>query len=355
MIRWMVVVFCVILAGCGKKSPPAESASLPSVPVRTASTEVRTVPLFFEAMGIVKPFHAVEIRPQVSGIIAGVHFHDGQWVEQGDLLYTIEETAYAIKVQEMKAVLLQDQAHLKNAQKKLKRYESLSSQDLIAQVEWDEVKTQVALYRAIVKADQARLAAAELELQHCRIDAPISGYAGKTARQQGNMADASVLVTISNPEPYYVDFSITEKELQRLGDGDLHVEVYLAGEEVCVGCGEVVFLDSQLDAVSGVLPVRAMISSPSKPLWTGQSVRVHLIFGEKKDALLIPLKAIKTNQKGPYVFAVKDDGTAETIPVTLGPEEKGWIVIEEGLNNVSKVVIEGQNRLFPGSKIEEVR
>jgi multidrug efflux system membrane fusion protein len=351
----LYLILSLIAVSCSKKPAPAQSDTAPPVPVHTAGIEMRNVPLFFEAMGVVKPYQAVEIKSQVNGIIAAVHFHDGQWMEKGDLLYTIVEDSYAIKVQEMQALLLQDQAHLNNARKKLKRYKSLSSHDLIAQVEWDEVETQVALYKAMVKADKARLASAKLDLEHCRILSPLSGYAGKSAQRAGNMTDGSVLVTLSHPEPYHIDFAITEKELQRLPDCDLHVEIYSSGEEECLAKGEVVFLDCQLDPATGLLAARAVLSSLFKPLWGGQSVRVHVLFGEKKNAMLIPLKAIKTNQNGPYVYAAKLDGTVEILSVTLGPEEKGWIVVEEGLNEESKVVVEGHNRLYPGSKIEEAR
>lgn len=353
MIKLLFLLLGIATVGCSKKSAK-EAPTQPPIPVHTASPEVRTVPLFFEAMGTVKPCQSVEIKPQVSGMIAEVHFKDGQWVEKGDLLYSIEEDTYAIKVQEMQALLLQDQAHLKNAQKKLKRYQSLSSQDLIAEVEWDEVKTQITLYKAMVKADKARLAAAELDLEDCRVYAPISGYAGKTARHAGDRADGVSLVTVSLIEPYHIEFAITEKELQHLPDSSLHIEVYTSDSEESIGKGDVTFLDNQLDPETGMLDARAVLNSSTKPLWPGQSVRVHLVFGEKKDAYVIPLKAIKTNQNGPYVYTVKEDNTVEIVPLTLGPEEKGWIVVEQGLDTSAKVVIEGQSRLFPGAKIEDV-
>jgi len=356
-MKKLVIVLGMIAAGCSKNpAPPAPGQSAPLVPVHTAHSVVRDVPLFFETIGTVQPHQAVEVKSRIHGTITGVHFTEGQWVEKGDLLYTIEEDSYAIKVQEMQAHLLQDQTHLKNAQKKLKRYKSLSNQDLIAQVEWDEIETQVSLHKAMVKADQARLAAAELDLEHCQILAPISGYAGKTALQEGNRTDGSPLLTLSHPEPFHVDFSITEKELQKLSSSSLGVEVYPLGGEECLATGSVTFLDNRLDPASGLLAARAVLSSPSKPLWTGQSIRIHLFFGEKKNALLIPLKAIRTNQNGPYVFSVKEnDNTVEMITVALGPEEKDWVVVEEGLKEASKIVTEGHNRLFPGSKIEEVK
>jgi multidrug efflux system membrane fusion protein len=355
MKKFILFAATICLVGCTKKETTPANFTPPAIPVRTAAIEKRTVPLFFESLGVIQPFQSVAVVPQVSGIIGQVHFTEGAWVNAGDLLYTIVDDSLAKKVDEMQAILLQNQAILANAQKKLKRYKSLSSSNLVSQVEWDEVEMQVAFCEATVAADRARLDLALLDLAHCRITAPISGYTSKSELQVGDRTDGSTLVTLFQPEPYQVDFTITEKELEKLPGTALHVAVYSSGGETLLGKGEVIFLDNQLDRKSGLLQASAEISSLVHPVWAGQTVRVHLFFGEKKDAVLIPLKAIKTNQNGSYVFALKEDSTVEIVPVTLGPEEKGWIVVEEGLSELSKVVIEGHNRLFPGSKIEEVR
>lgn len=354
-MKKLLLIVAICLVGCNKKEAAPASFTPPAIPVRTTAIEKHTVPLFFESLGVVLPFQSVAVTSQVNGVIGQVHFTEGAWVNAGDLLYTITDDSLAKKVDEMQAILLQNQAVLSNAQKKFRRYKSLSSSDLVSQVEWDEVEMQVALSEATVAADRARLDLAQLDLAHCRITAPISGYTGKSALHAGDRTDGSTLVTLFQPEPYQVDFTITEKELEKLPAAALHVEIFSSGGETLLGKGEVVFLDNQIDPKSGLLEASAEISSLLHPVWSGQTVRVHLFFGEKKDAVLIPLKAIKTNQNGPYVFALKEDNTVEITPVKLGPEERGWIVVEEGLSELSKVVTEGHNRLFSGSKIEEVR
>ncbi len=168
----------VLLTACSDKSMQT-SFELPPVPVQTAEIETRDVPLFFESLGVIKSSRTAEIRPQVSGMIKEVHFKDGQWVEEAALLYTIDDAPYAIRVQEQQSQLSQDLAHLNNAKKKHERFKSLVKQDLIAKVEWDELETKVALHEAMVQADEARLAAAKLDLEHCKVVAPIAGFAGK--------------------------------------------------------------------------------------------------------------------------------------------------------------------------------
>lgn len=350
----LLLLIAVALAGCSDKAPQ-QNFEMPPVPVQISSVEVRDVPLYFEAMGIVKPAMTAEVKPQVNGIIKEIHFTEGKWVEEGALLYTLDEASYAIRVQEAEAQRDQNLAHLNNAQKKLERYKSLSSQDLIAKVEWDELETKVALHEAMLKADEARLAAAELDLEHCRILAPIAGLAGKSSLHVGNMAAGGTLVTLTQSDPLFVDFLITEKELQQVTKAASLIRVYAAGKEDCLAQGSVTFMDHAIDPKTGMLAVTGKLGKEHKPLWPGQSVRVHLYFGKKEKASLIPMRAVRTNQDGPYIYTVKEDNTVEVRQVKLGVEEKGQIIVEEGLGDAKSVVTDGQLRLFPGSKIEEVR
>ncbi|MBI2811985.1 MAG: efflux RND transporter periplasmic adaptor subunit [Candidatus Melainabacteria bacterium] len=348
------LIFGLALAGCSGSGPKQDFA-MPPAPVSTAAVEVRDVPLYFEAMGVIKSARTAEVKPQVTGMIKEVHFTEGEWVKEGTLLYTIDEAPYAIRALEMQAQLQQDLAHLTNAKKKLDRYKSLRKQDLIAAVEWDELETQIALREAMVQADESRLAAAKLDLQHCRITAPISGFAGKSTLSVGNMVGGGTLVTLTQSDPLQVDFTITENELQKITTHSPEVKVYMSGNDNCVAFGKVTFLDHAIDPKSGLLAATAVLKDEHKPLWPGQSVRVHLYFGKKEMAKLIPMRAVKTNEEGPYIFTVKEDSTVELRPIKLGFEEKGLVIVEEGLDGANKVVTEGHLRLFPGSKVEEVR
>ena len=209
-MKKIILSLAIILAGCSDPTPP-QGHEMPPIPVHSASIEVRDVPLFFEAIGVVQPAKTAQVKPHVSGMIEKVHFTEGEKIEEGALLYTLQEASYAIRVQEAEAQRDQTLVNLLGARKKLERYKSLTNQDLISKVEWDELESTVALHQAVLKADKARLAAAELDLEHCKIKAPISGFAGKTALHAGSLAGAEPLVTLMQIEPLYVDFSITEK------------------------------------------------------------------------------------------------------------------------------------------------
>jgi multidrug efflux system membrane fusion protein len=345
-MRWLSVL--LILAACS--SDTNQSFEMPPVPVQTAVVKRDDVPLYFEAIGIIKPFQMAEVKSQVTGMITAVHFEEGVWVEEGALLYTIDEAPYKIQAREAEAMLAQNIAHVKNAQKKLERYQSLSNPDLIAPVEWDELQTKIALHESMARADMAKLEAARLGLERCHILAPIAGRAGRSALQVGNMTSADSLVKLSQMNPLYVDFEMTPSERQKLPE-KARAEVYIPGEGECIAAGHVTFVGHEIDPKSGMTSARAVLTDIQTSLLTQQSVCVRLFFGEKKGAMLIPLRAIKTNQQGPYVFLVKDDKTVEVRPVQLGPEDKGLVAVdlEEG-----KVVIEGHMKLFPGAKVEEV-
>ncbi len=346
-----LLVLAIGVVGCSKQAPQ-QSFEPPPVPVQTATVVVRDVPLFFEAMGVIKPSKRVEVKSQVQGMIKEVHFIEGQWVEEGALLYTIDETPYAIRMQELQALLTQDSVHLNHAKKRLERYKSLSNQDVIAKVQWDELETEIALHEGQLQANQARLTAAHLEWQHCHITAPIAGFAGKNLLGAGNKVSGESLVTLTQNDPLSVDFSITEHELQEIKATNLPITIYLTGSDELIASGRVAFLDHVIDPKSGLLAVSGLLENVERPLWPGQSVRVHLYFGKKEEAKLVPVRCIKINQEGPYLFIVKEDDTVEMRSVRLGPEEKGEIVVEEGVDGLDKVILEGHSRLFPGSKVQ---
>ncbi len=353
VVKYYLCVGLLLLAGCSGKAPQ-QAFELPPVPVQTADVEERDVPLFFEAMGTVRPSCIAEVKPQVNGLIQELHFIEGQSVEAGDVLFTIEDAPYAIRVQEMEAQLLHDQANLLNARKKLERFKSLTKQDLISRVEWDEAETQVVLREAAVKADEARLAAAHLDLKHCTIIAPIAGKTGISSLHAGNLVNAqTTLITLMQTDPLLVEFSMTEKELLNIGSSTPFIKIYAAGSDESLAEGKITFLDHSI-AYSGMLAAKGVLSQVHKPLWPGQSVRVHVYYGKKDKARLIPMRAVKTNQSGTYIFVLNPDNTVEMRQVRLGAEERGQVVVDEGLDGVDKVVTEGHLRLFSGSKVEEV-
>ena len=354
MIKRLMCALVLILAGCSEDTPK-QAYTPPPVPVQTAAVEIRDVPFYFEEIATIVANQIVEIKPQVSGVIKEVSFQEGSFVNKGDLLYVIDTGYYSIKVQEAEAQLLQNLANLGNFQKKLDRYKSLSKQDLIAQVEWDDLDSKIALYKALVKADEAKLDLAKRDLDHCYIKASISGRAGKTSLQVGSVLSPGIsLVTLSQADPFNVDFFLTEKEMRSVSSKLPLFEIYEIGNTECLGSGTLTFIDSSMHSNFGMFSARGLLTDVLHPLSPGQVVRIRVFFGNKEKGRLVPLRAIKTNQLGSYVFTVTENNTVEMHSVKLGPEEKGMILVEEGLDEATKVVITGHLRLYPGATIEDL-
>lgn len=365
-----------MLSSC-KSSSPASSVpqAMPAVPVLTAAVEIEDVPTYLSSLGTVRPSLLADIKPQVDGMLLDMHFKEGDSVEEGDLLFTIDRKPYEIQVDQAQAALAQNLARLKNAEKKLTRYRSLSKQDLIAKVEWEELETQVALAQGMLAADEARLKSANLKLKDCSILAPISGETSLTLLQKGNQisrAQASSLLTISKIDPVFIDFALTAREVEEwifqkqteggwtsrdslsLEENAWPVEVTTLHHPDYILTGTLIFLDSTIDSKSGMVRARAEVVNKDKILRAGETVRVRLITGIQKKAKLVPVQAVKMNQQGPYVFVIQSDSTIALKPVKVGKEEGSRLVVEEGLESADLVITEGHLRLSPGTKVENL-
>ncbi len=362
---WIVVVIMSLcLMACSKKEPlksnePPFNSYLSSVPVTACCVEEKEFVLHFESMGNLRASQIVEVKPHISGVITHIHFNEGSSVRKGDPLYTIDDTYYMIKMNELEAVLLQNKAQLDHAQKKLNRYKSLQQSDLVAQADFDQLSSQVKYYEGMILADQARVDLAKRDVNLCSIQAPISGKIGKSSLHVGNKVEGKTLATIFQIEPLYVDFILTEKEFSQLPEKNLTIEIYSlgefgeSGEDRLLSLGKVMFIDTGFEPSTGMISLSALLATNHQKLVPGQSVRVHLIYGKKELATVIPSKAIKRNQTGAYVYVVKDDHSIEYRFVKPEKEEKGQTLISYGLKPGEKVVTEGHSRVYPGLVVEE--
>lgn len=355
----ILITGAALLSACS--SQPTENAGFvpPAIPVITEEVKVVDVPIYFESIGTLKAALKVDIRPQVSGMLNLLHFTEGQPVDKGDLLFSIDSQPYEIRLQEAEAQLAQNKAALEIARKKLDRYSSLSKKDLISKQEWDELQSQVAMNEAHVQSGEARVESAKLDLQHCSITSPVSGRTGKIAVHPGNLvspSEALPLVTLFNIDNLDVEFTLTENEFQQLtpdhfqGNAPIEICTFCNQEELTKGT--LTFLDSTFDAQTGLLTMKGQISNDPFKFLPGQHVRVRLPIQVVHDAMVVPQKAVKINQQGPYVYKVKEDETAEMLQVKLGDEVADQVVVLDGVKVGDKVVTEGHLRLAPGLKVK---
>jgi multidrug efflux system membrane fusion protein len=351
----IIPILSMILCACSNQPLSKESKA---IPVSATSVTQKDVPVFLESLGIVQSSHTVEIRPQISGVLLEVLFQEGQTVKAGDILFVIDPLPAMIKLQEAEASIAMSRTSLLAAQKKLQRYKGLTNPNLIAPVDWDELEAQIAKFQAALQGDQAKESAAKLELERCSIKSPVSGKTGKLTVHKGNLVSASQttpLISVSCLDPLYVDFSLTEKELAEITDEQMPIEISPLCDPGVTVQGKLVFLDNGIDTHSGMLHARGVMDNAHNKFWPGQSVRVRLRVAVIANAQMVPLKAVRTNEKGPYVYAVGPDRTAIVRSVTLGAQEGNKVIIETGLDLGDLVITEGHLRLTPGIKVDVVQ
>lgn len=352
--RLLALLACLLVTACGQQQSP-QGGEMPAVPVLAAVPEIRDVPIHVQAIGTLHPSVFIEIRPQVSGTLSKVMVAEGQWVKKGAPLLSINPKPYAVKVQEAEAQVAIDKAALDSIQKKLERFKTLADKDIISKLEWDELETEEAKARATLDADRARLEGAKLDLERCVAVSPIDGRVGKLDAHPGQLytsGQAAPLATIAKMDPLIVEFAATEKEFASMQKNSKSIEIYpLCSPESCA-TGTITFIDNHFDGKTGLILIRGKVSNPDHKLRPGQSLKVLVPVGMEPKAMLIPQKAVKQNQNGPFVYVVQPDGTVGFRQVTLGREQGQDVMILEGLAPEEPVITDGHLRLSPGLKVE---
>lgn len=325
------------------------------VPVLATTPCVKDVPVYLEGVGVLCASVNVDIRPQVSGKVSEVFIAEGDWVVPGTPLFRLDEASYAIKLQEAAAKLATDQATLMSSGRKLERFRSLADKDLISKTEWDELETEAEKAFATVQADKARLSAAQLDLSYCTLTACVEGRIGRLDVHPGQLVSsgqASALASIAKMDPLMVEFSLTEKEVLLLPDGKKELELLSMHAPEIIGRGEVTFLDNHFDSKSGLLTVRGRVPNAAMSLRPGQNVRIRMPVSVIGEAKLIPQKAVKYNQEGPYLYVIGEGNVVQLRKITLGAVQGNQIIISEGLESSDQVITDGHMRIYPGSTVE---
>lgn len=353
LILLSIAVSCV-LAGCNSQ-PNATGHEMPSVPVIAATPVIKDITVYLESVGTLHPSVYMEIRPQVSGTIDKVFVKEGQTIQKGTPLFKIDAALYEMKVSEATAQLAMDRAGFEAARKKMNRYRGLAEKDFISETEWDELQAQVDRAKAAIELDEARLSASQIDLEHCTLRSPIDGRVGKLDANPGQLvssAQATPLATISKMDPLVIEFTVTEKEYSKIDSWDLPIEMQpLCASGLCKG-GTITFLDNHFDTKTGLLLIRGNVSNADGSLRPGQSVRARVPISVVLNAKLIPQKAIRYNQQGPYVYVVQPDSTVVLRQLILGDEQGVDQIVQEGVDPEELIIVDGHLRLSPGVKVE---
>lgn len=351
-------------AGCAKKDERA-GAVKETVPVTVGTAARQDVPLEVRAIGHVEPYSMVALKARVGGEVTKVGFKDGQNVRKGDLLFQIDPRPYQATLAQARAQLERDRAVAKNFEEDSKRYADLVQKDYVTKEQYGATLSSAAAALATVKADEAAIENARLQLSYCTVTAPISARAGSVLVYPGNQVkgnDDKPLVVLNQIQPVYVSFSVPESSLaairQHARPGEkLKVTAAASSSSGSPGTapaaqtGELTFLDNAVDMTTGTIVLKATFGNENEVLWPGEYVDVLLTLATESGAVVVPTQAVQTGQSGQYVYVVKNDMTVESRPVKVS-RTHGMLAVVAGVEPGERVVTDGQLRLAPGSKVE---
>lgn len=335
--------------------PPLAAAPL-AVTVVTAAT--KPVPVELTTIGAVDVIASVAVKSRIDGEIVAVHIRDGQAVKAGDALFSIDDRAVRAELAQAEANLARDQALLANAKRDVDRLSKLASKDYVAKQSMDQAATNAQSLEASVRADEAAVEAAQVQLTYAEIKAPMDGRAGAVQLPRGNLVranDTASLVVLNQLQPIYVAFSVPQGDLPRIRSAHarapLGVRVTVPGDTGPPLEGQLTFIDNTVDATTGTIQLRGTFENAEERLWPGQYVNVTLTLGIDPEALVVPDQALQRGQDGTHVFVVLPDSTVELRAVRVVRSLRGDAVIAEGLVAGDRVVVEGQLRLTPGARV----
>lgn len=356
--RFFIPCAMALLAACspGKKTSSAEKST--SVPVAVVSAQQKDIPVQLGAIGNVRPYSTISIRSRVDGQLQKASFKEGDYVNKGQLVFTIDPRPFEAALDQAKAVLARDLALATNAVVSLRRNLELAKSQIIAPTELDQSRANADAARATVVASEEAVKSAELQLSYCYIRSPVDGRVGVLLANEGNMIknNDTIMAIINQVKPINIDFSVPEKELLNIRrymeeQGGLKTEATIPNDNSPPQLGELSVINNTVDPATGTILLRSIFSNPNEKLWPGQFVDVKLTLTIQRDAVVVPSQAIQVSQEGKNVFVVRPDSTVEARPVVTGRQVGSEIVIEKGLKPHERVVTSGQLRLVSGMKV----
>ena len=360
----------LLLGGAAWSVHPVAFAAKPEAkapPVQVTTTRVKRhdVQVYRAGIGTVSSMATVTVKTRIDGQLDKVGFAEGQDVQAGQLLAQLDPRTLQAQLAQAKAARAKDQAQLANARADLQRYTTLIAQDAATQQQLDTQKALVAQLEAAVLTDSAAVQYAEVQLSFTRIVSPISGRAGARLVDPGNIvhaADANGLVVINQIDPIAVQFTLPEDAVQDIhraqqqperGGQPLGVVAYDRSGTDRLGTGKLILLNNQIDTSTGTVQLKGSFANPQHTLWPGQFVNVQLQLGLRRNALTVPAAAVQRGQDATYVWTVSDDDTVASVPVHVAQIADGTAVIDKGLLEGQRVVLDGQYKLRPGATVTE--
>ena len=363
--RWPWIAVALV-AGAGiaawwwlgnSQSQQAQAKRAPAaITVVTVRAEARDVPVKLTANGTVTALQSVELRAQITSTVREVHIREGQTVQKGDLLFSLDAGAQNAELKKAMAQVEKDRADLASAQRNLERQRELFRTRFISQAALDQAQNQVDTLNGQLAVNQAAVEATRVQRAYTEIRAPFSGRTGAITVRNGSLVqpNGAVLVSIAQIDPVSVSFTLPEKELPGLqralaagnvpvtaiaGTGDRH-------------SGRVSFVDNAVETATGTIRVKAEFPNRDARLWPGMYVNVEMSPRTLTQATVVPAQAVQTGPEERFVYVVGEDRKVASRPVKLAYVEQGFAVVD-GVPAGARVVVEGAQNLRPGSVVTE--
>ena len=329
------------------------------MPVVVATAEKGDLPVYLIGLGTVTAFNTVTVRSRVDGQIVKVNFTEGQFVHQGDSLIEIDPRPYQVMLEQAEGQLAKDQAQLHDMQVDFERYQLLYNEGVVPKQQVDTQQAQVGQYQGAIKADQATIDNAKLQLVYAHITAPISGRVGLRPVDIGNIvhaSDTTGLLVITQLQPISVIFTLPQDQLQQVlvklrGGGQLPVEAFDRDDTTKIADGKLATIDNQIDPTTGTYKLKSIFSNENNILFPNQFVNIHMLVDVKRNLVIVPAAAIQRGPQGTYVYVISGGDVANIRPVKIAQTSGNNIGIGSGLNSGDVVVIDGSDKLQDGSKV----
>lgn len=331
-------------------------------PVSVGQARQQDIRVVVNAIGTLTALNTAVVRARVDGELKALRFKEGQQVRAGQLLAEIDPRAFQVALAQAEGQLARDQAQLKNAQLDLTRYQDLLAKDSIAR---QQVDTQDALVRQLqgtVKADQAAVDSARLQLSYTQVLAPIGGRLGLKQADLGNVvraSDTNGIVSITQTQPIAVVFAVPETHLAQINrqlkaNQPLPVEAWDREQRQRLASGRVTSTDNAIDSATGTIRLKAEFANADGALFANQFANIRLQIDQLSGVLAVPVPAVQRGTPGTFVYAVQDDGAVQVRRVRLGATDGDWVQVEGELAAGERVVTDGADRLRDGAKVEVI-
>ncbi len=379
--RWWILLIVVAVAGAGwwyfrsrsaqennaatatpanRSAGPGNPAGNAAVPVVVASAHRGDLPVYLNGLGTVTAFNTVTVRSRVDGQIVKINFTEGQYVNAGDSLIEIDPRPFIVQKEQAEGQLAKDQAQLRNAEVDYDRYQLLFKEGVISKQQMDTQQALVGQFEGAIKTDQAQIDNAKLQITYAHITAPISGRVGLRLIDIGNIihaTDTGGLLVITQLQPISVIFTLPQDHLPdvmaKMRSGrPLVVEAYDRDNTGRIATGKLLTIDNQIDTSTGTYKLKAVFDNSKNELFPNQFVNMHLLIDTKKNVVLVPTTAVLRGPQGTYVFAVDAQNKVKAKSITIAESNAGMAGISNGLGDGDVVVIDGQDKLQDGSKVD---